>query len=119
MQGVDLAVPYAGRAEKDRLHFAEEDHEGNVLRALRTPTWKLIEANAGNPRGLPPTELFRVASDPGERTDLYAREPAQGAELRSHLDGQQKFAEARRVGGGTATLTAAEEEALRALGYVQ
>jgi arylsulfatase A-like enzyme len=119
MQGVDLAVPYAGRAEKDRLHFAEEDHEGNVLRALRTSSWKLIEANEGNPRGLPPAELFHVESDPGERTNLHEREPARSAELRQHLDGQQKLAESRRVGGGTATLTAAEEEALRALGYVQ
>ena len=119
MQGVDLAVPYAGRAEKDRLHFAEEDHEGNVLRALRTSSWKLIEANEGNPRGLPGKALFHVAVDPGEPTNLHEREPARSAELRSQLDGQQKFAESRRVGGGTATLTAAEEEALRALGYVQ
>ena len=119
MQGVDLAVPYASRAEKDRLHFAEEDHEGNVLRALRTPSWKLIEANEGNPRGLPPTALFDVAADPGERTNLDGREPERSAELQRYLEGQQKFAEARRLGSGTATITAAEEEALRALGYVQ
>ncbi|HEX2485454.1 MAG TPA: sulfatase-like hydrolase/transferase, partial [Myxococcota bacterium] len=119
MQGVDLAVPYAGRADKDRLHFAEEDHEGNVLRALRTSSWKLIEANPGNPRGLPTAELFHVAADPGERANLHASEPARSAELRLHLDGQQKLAEAHRLGSGQATLTAAEKEALQALGYVE
>ena len=38
MQGIDLATPLAERAEKDRMSLAEEDHEGNVLRALRTPS---------------------------------------------------------------------------------
>jgi arylsulfatase A-like enzyme/uncharacterized membrane protein YbhN (UPF0104 family) len=119
MQGVDLAIPYAQRPEKDRYHFAEEDHEGNVLRAIRTPVWKMIEANEGNPRGLPPRELFELPADPGEKHNRYDDEPARVADLQSHLDGQQKLAESRKVGSGSATITAAEEEALRALGYVQ
>lgn len=57
----------------DRL-FAEESHEGNVLRAVRqrrgTDELKLITANEGNPRRLPTTELFRVDLDPGEQTNL-------------------------------------------------
>jgi arylsulfatase A-like enzyme len=60
MQGKDLAVPMAKRSESERMHYAEEDHEGNVLHAIRTNTWKLIEANAGNPRGLPTEELFAI-----------------------------------------------------------
>jgi uncharacterized protein (TIRG00374 family) len=120
MQGADLAVPYSDRSEKDRYHLAEEDHEGNVLRALRTPTWKLIEANPGNPRGLPAHELFEVASDPHETRDRYGAEPGRVAELGTHLEAQQKLAESRRVGGGkAATLTAAEREALEQIGYVQ
>ena len=41
------------RNESQRMVFAEENHEGNVLRAVRTERWKWIEANGGNPRGLP------------------------------------------------------------------
>jgi arylsulfatase A-like enzyme len=120
MQGVDLALPFAARAEKDRVLFAEEDHEGNVLRAIRTDGWKLVEANPGNPRGLPPRELFHLAADPGERSDRYFDEPARAAELGAHLEGQQKLAEAARVGAGaSAAIGAAERERLRALGYVE
>ena len=74
MQGIDLATPLAARAEKDRSLLAEEDHEGNVLRAVRTPEWKLIEANPGNPRGLPPEELFQVSADPGETRNLIGEQ---------------------------------------------
>ena len=60
-----------------------------------------------------------MGRDPGERSDLYAREPERSAELRRHLDVQQKFAETHRADGASASITAAEEEALRALGYVE
>ena len=62
-----------------------------------------------------------MTSDPGETRNLLsdgARGAAALAELERHLEGQQKYAEAHQVGGGdAATITAAEEEALRALGY--
>jgi arylsulfatase A-like enzyme len=120
MQGVDLAGDPAQRPERNRLVFAEEDHEGNVLRAVRTPEWKLIEANPGNPRGLAPLELFHVAEDPGERRDLAGERPEQVGELRRHADAQQDLARARSQGGGAeARLSASEEEALRRLGYVE
>jgi len=119
MQGVDLALSAAERPTRSRFHFAEEDHENNVLRALRTPQWKLIEAQPGGPRGLPPLELFEVATDPGETRDLSAQHPEQVAELKSHADGQQQLARERGVGqAGTAEVSAAELEALRVLGYV-
>src|SRR6185436_5554437 len=40
--------------------FSEEDLEGNVLFSVRTPDWKLINANPGNPRGLAPEEVYHV-----------------------------------------------------------
>jgi arylsulfatase A-like enzyme/uncharacterized membrane protein YbhN (UPF0104 family) len=122
MQGVDLTLGLSVRSERDSVLFAEEDHEGNVLRALRTNAWKLIEANPGNPRGLPETALYEVARDRGETENLHDQSASNGTvtELRRHLEGQQKFAEAHQVGGGgSATITAAEEEALRALGYIE
>jgi arylsulfatase A-like enzyme/uncharacterized membrane protein YbhN (UPF0104 family) len=120
MQGTDLARGLAQRSEAERMAYAEENHEGNVLRALRTQDWKLIEANPGNPRGLPPLELFAIERDPGEHQNVADREPQVAADLRGHADAQQKLAASRAVKGGeTAQLDKAECEKLRVLGYVQ
>src|SRR5581483_5755567 len=52
-------LPLDGGAPPSRQSvFAEEDLEGNVLQAVRTREWKLVNANRGNPRGLAPEELF-------------------------------------------------------------
>ncbi|MGI9432430.1 MAG: sulfatase-like hydrolase/transferase [Myxococcota bacterium] len=122
MQGVDLASDLAARNDRDRMHFAEEDHEGNVLRSIRTESWKLIEANAGNPRGLPEKALYDVSGDRAELENLYDQPGATETlpELKKHLEGQQKFAEAHQVGSGEAASISEEEEAaLRALGYIE
>ena len=69
-EGVQGAQLFEGSS---RL-FAEESHEGNILQAVRqrqgTDEIKLITANAGNPRRLPTTELFRVDLDPTELQNL-------------------------------------------------
>ncbi len=119
MQGIDLATDPAKRAEKHRRAFAEEDHEGNVLRALRTLEWKLLEANRGNPRGLAERELFRVADDPGETNDLYGEGRSELVlELASHADAHQALAQQAAVGGErTAEISRAECLQLAALGY--
>jgi arylsulfatase A-like enzyme/uncharacterized membrane protein YbhN (UPF0104 family) len=119
MQGVDLSLDPSARPERNRMVFAEEDHEGNVLRALRTRDWKLIEANQGNPRGLAPRELFHVAADAGEENDVADSRPEKLAELLRHADAQEKLAKSRATGGGAAELTEAEEDALRQLGYLE
>ncbi len=86
MQGGNIFS--AGR----RPVFAEEDHEGNRLVSIRVPgesgqsDYKLIVANEGNPRGLPPTELFDVARDPGERRNVAARERELMARTRTALE---------------------------------
>jgi len=120
MQGTDLARPLAERSEAERMAYAEEDHEGNVLTAVRTPQWKLIEANRGNPRGLAPVELFAVDRDPGEKRNLEAEQPARVAELRAHAQAQRQLA-ASRAGPAAeqAKLSKEECERLRVLGYVQ
>ena len=121
MQGIDLATPLAARAEKDRSLLAEEDHEGNVLRALRTPEWKLIEANPGNPRGLPPEELFQISADPGETRNLIGEQGARAQALRAQADAEQQLARSRAASGGgeAAKLSDAQQEALKALGYAE
>jgi arylsulfatase A-like enzyme len=91
-QGEDLFAPSS--AASARVMFAEEDHEGNILRSVRfadgDDEWKLIEANARNPRGLPPRELFELRSDRGERSD---RAPADRARV---ADGERRLGEAAR-----------------------
>jgi arylsulfatase A-like enzyme/uncharacterized membrane protein YbhN (UPF0104 family) len=119
MQGLDLAGDLAARGESQRMVFAEENHEGNVLRAVRTERWKWIEANAGNPRGLPEVELFDLASDPGEEQNVAEREPGTLAELRRHADGHQLAAERGRVGEAkAAAISDGERASLCALGYL-
>jgi arylsulfatase A-like enzyme len=119
MQGLDLAGDLATRSETQRMVFAEENHEGNVLRAVRSERWKWIEANAGNPRGLPERELFDVSVDPGEKQSVAEREPGTLGELQRHADGQQRAAEAGRVGEAKAAAISAQERAsLCALGYL-
>ena len=119
MQGVDLGLGAGERPERNRLVFAEEDHEGNVLRAVRTETWKYIEATEGNPRGLETLELYEISVDPTERRDRSGDPAVPVAELRNHADAQERWAEAHSTQAEQAQLSAAEEQALRALGYVE
>lgn len=72
--GVAPPAVFAGRdlfsESPAPLVYAEEDHEGNRLFALREGDWKIIVANPDNPRGLRPVELYDLARDPGEQTNL-------------------------------------------------
>ncbi len=61
--------------------FAEEELEGNVLASLRIGSWKLITANADNPRKLAPVELYNLDQDANERHNLAADEKARTDEM--------------------------------------
>ncbi len=121
MQGVDLAVDESMLSPKDTQVFSEEDHEGNVLWSLRTRDWKLIHANAGNPRGLPEESLFEVSDDPHETRNLAGGEHTdKEQELAQHADMQRAYAEGQAVaGGGDAEMTLEECRQLMNLGYVE
>ncbi|HZR85134.1 MAG TPA: sulfatase-like hydrolase/transferase [Candidatus Binatia bacterium] len=115
-QGVDLRQPVPA----DRALFAEEDHEGNVLSAVQRQGRKLIRANPGNPRGLAPTELYDVATDPRERANLAAAEPREVARLEGVLGEMATAAAGQAVASsGDVKMDDATRERLRALGYVQ
>ncbi|MDB4988465.1 MAG: Choline-sulfatase, partial [Myxococcaceae bacterium] len=116
VQGIDA---FRGKQQT----FAEESHEGNVLRATRVSDngqqWKLIEANEGNPRGLKPSELFRIQTDPKELDDLATREQASLARRQAELESASKQArtgalKAREV---DLSMDQAAQERLKNLGY--
>jgi len=117
MQGRALALGSGHRGGRDAV-FAEEDFEGNVLFAVRTETWKRIAANGANPRGLPPEQLFKIDSDPGEREDLAGRNREVASELAAKTETFKQEAKAEAVEGAGASVDAATKERLRALGYV-
>jgi len=100
--------------------YGEESHEGNVLESVRerrgTDEWKLIVANEGNPRGLEPTELYRVDFDPGERENR-AEDQSEVEMLRETLDRERARASEGAAETVTRELTREEIEANCNLGY--
>ncbi len=115
MQGDDLLR----EPERERVVFAEEDHEGNQLEALRSAAWKLVRANRGNPRGLGEQELYDVKADPGERENVAERKVKQVRQLGDQLERHLRAARAQSREAQVTTLDRSECERLRALGYVQ
>lgn len=82
----------------------------------RTSRWKYIVAP--NAPGVA-AELYDLAADPRERTNLAGREPARAAELRARI----AAVEATAAPGAAAEMSAAEQAAverrLRDLGYLE
>jgi arylsulfatase A-like enzyme len=116
VQGIDL---FRGKEQT----FAEESHEGNVLKALRMRddggALKLIRANAGNPRGLRPEELYRIDADPGERDDVAPRAPEPLARSQGELSQVEEKAKTGALKAREVDLAMDKtaEERLKALGY--
>jgi len=69
--------------------YAEEDLEGNVLHGLREGPWKIIQANPGNPRGLPPAALYNLDEDPQERRNLAQADPSRTTQMLTALRQQE------------------------------
>jgi arylsulfatase A-like enzyme len=117
MQGHALPLDDGTVPGRERV-FAETDLEGNVLQSVRTKTWKLVNANPGNPRGLRPEELYDLARDPGEHDDLVSKDPAQLETLRAALGRSQLEARAHAGAGQQTEVDGVTQDRLRALGYV-
>jgi arylsulfatase A-like enzyme len=117
MQGKALALDGAGIAPEPKV-FSEEDFEGNVLQAVRTPTWKLVVANKGNPRGLAPAELFHLEADPGEHKNLAGTEAGHLEEMRAALGRSVLEARAHEGAGVQTNVDEVTRDRLKALGYL-
>jgi arylsulfatase A-like enzyme len=122
-----IGVP-AGVQGKDLLQpgdqaYAEEDHEGNLLRALRirrgASELKVIEANPGNPRGLQPYELYRMDQDPDELVNLARDDDATLGVAVTNLEERSKQTQEGKVARQVLNVNAdpAAVQKLRALGY--
>lgn len=113
-----------GRLEQGtELVFAEESHEGNVLASIRQrrdfEERKLITANAGNPRGLEPVELYRTAEDPGEQNNVAEASREEVRELLQTLqEAQQRAAEGAIQTRETRELDDDTRRQLCAIGYI-
>jgi arylsulfatase A-like enzyme/uncharacterized membrane protein YbhN (UPF0104 family) len=118
VQGIDL---FRGKEQT----FAEESHEGNVLKSLRTReqgvALKLISANEGNPRGLKARELYRVDADAREQKDLADTQPSELAKSERELSAVEKQAKVGALKAREVDLAMdkAAAERLKALGYAQ
>jgi arylsulfatase A-like enzyme/uncharacterized membrane protein YbhN (UPF0104 family) len=124
MQGVSLYVSARDRAAKDRQHFAEEDHEGNVLWSLTDEQMnKLIVANQdhlGEHPKLPEVSLFEIDRDPGETDNLATANAARVETLRELADLQRRAAAGEAVeAGADVEMTLEECQQLMNLGYVE
>ncbi len=114
MQGVSLAQARPGDES-----FAEEDFEGNRIRALRGAEWKIIEANPRNPRGLPESALFQMKEDPRETRNLAPAETVRTKAMSAKMDHTLGRALRAAVAGKQGKIDAATRQRLKALGYVQ
>ncbi len=99
--------------------FSEEDHEGNIVHSLRTATWKLMQANRNNPRGLPPVSLFHLAGDPGEMDNLADQRGDLVELMAARLEERMSLARGEAVPRQEREIDEATLERLRSLGYVE
>lgn len=106
-----------GSKPAPEVALAEEDHEGNVLAAIRVGDHKLVRANLDNPRGLPPIELYDLARDPEERSPMATGGLA--AELDRRLTDELTRARHGAAPIERRAMDDASEAELRSLGYVQ
>ncbi len=105
--------------DRDVTVFAEEDHEGNVLRAYIEGPWKLIQANAGNPRGLASEELFRLDIDPLEQDNRASLEEERLQSMTSGLNAAEVTAKTGEIRRQEKQLSDDELQKMRELGYIQ
>jgi len=80
--GVSLVPDLQGRPGPARPIYIElpEGPFNSMRRSLVVGTWKLTE------RGARRFELYNLATDPGERTNLAATEPAELARMRAEME---------------------------------
>jgi choline-sulfatase len=103
--------------------FSEEDLEGNQLQSIRYQRdgeeWKYIQANAGNPRGLDPQELYDTRSDPGERRNQAGGDAPELDRAQQTLDTARADAARGAAARASVGFDSGAVQQLTNLGYLQ
>ena len=79
VDGISLVPTLLGRPAEQRKHeyLYWEFHEGGFGQAVRMGEWKAIRTTRGKPAGAEArTELYNLAADVGEQTDVASANPA-------------------------------------------
>lgn len=119
MQGQSFLGPEGRNWTGQEDVFSEEDHEGNVVQSLRTQTWKLIQANPHNPRGLPPLALYHLEEDPNEMNNLATKHKELVDLMAVRLEKNQALAQGEAVPRQEREIDEATRERLKSLGYIE
>jgi arylsulfatase A-like enzyme len=87
LDGLSFAPTLTGRGvQKLHDYLYWEFHEGGGRLALRQGDWKIVRTDVlAKPDG--PVQLFNLARDPAETTDLAAREPARARAMTELMRG--------------------------------
>ena len=113
--------------ELDRIAISENDFEGNILSSIRMDNFKYILANAENPRGLAPEELYALLDDSTEKMNLSGqavdlcgkKSKAQAEQLKIVLREFLKEAQSTAAQSTDGGLDEATIERMRLLGYME
>jgi arylsulfatase A-like enzyme len=100
-----------------RTAVSEQNFEGNDLQSIRKGGMKFIKANEGNPRGLETAELYDIAADPTEQSNLAGSRAADQAALEQEMLDTIEAAKDPNVGTQTTEISCDECQSLMALGY--
>jgi len=114
------AAPVVTHETLARVAVAEQNFEGNDIQAIRHEACKYIEANEGNPRGLPTTALFDLDKDRTEQTNLAggATGRCDPASLQAEMKDTIAKAADNEITSDEGEMSCADCERLMALGYM-
>jgi arylsulfatase A-like enzyme len=110
--GRSFAGLLRGEAPADAPIVSETRAHGVDTKSVRSGEWTLIVDEKGGG-----ARLFRTDVDPGERTDLYAREAQKAGDLERVLEGSVRDARAGALADTSGAGDPAAEKALKTLGY--
>lgn len=84
MDGLSILPTLTGNGTQEEHDFLYwEFHEENGRQAVRAGDWKLIRQNVKNS---PYLELYNIANDPAETTNIMSQYPAKVTELQTIMD---------------------------------
>ena len=90
--GISMLPTLRGKDTEDRTMYWHFPHRGTPSSAVIDGDWKLVRyIETGT------SELFNLKTDPGEKTDLAAREPAQLKRLTGLLEKHLKDSKSQRM----------------------